>query len=97
MSNAFVIHVLFIVGVFAVIGGCAYCVMYDDVYEKEESALEETFVELCGMFYSVGATFGVNYIGVWICKPVRFDTVINTYVVECIWGWGLLCMEGWLC
>jgi hypothetical protein len=112
ISNAFVIHVLFIVSVFAVVAGCAYCVMYDDVYEKKEHALEETFVELCGMFYSVGATFGVNYtlrnvknssgwmytkgvkrivrgviafgvnyIGVYICKSIRFDTVINTYVV----------------
>jgi branched-subunit amino acid ABC-type transport system permease component len=47
MSNAFVIHVLFIVGVFAVIGGCVYWVMYDDVYEQKEHAL--------------GVTFGVNY------------------------------------
>ena len=62
MSNAFVIHVLFIVGVFAVIGGCAYCVMYDGVYEQKENALKETFFELCGMFYSVRTTFGVNYI-----------------------------------
>ena len=112
MSNAFVIHVLFIVGVFAVIGGCAYCVMYDDVYEQKENALDETVIELCGMFYSVGATFGVNYtlrnvknskgwmytkgvkrvvrgviafgvnyIGVCVCKRIRFDNVINTFVV----------------
>ena len=115
MSNAFVMYVLFIVGILAVIGGCAYCVMYDDVYEKEENALEETFVELCGMFYSVGATFGVNYtlrnmknssgwmytrvtkriirgviafvlnyIGVCICKRIRFDTVINTYIMRSV-------------
>ena len=115
MSNAFVMYVLFIVGILAVIGGCAYCVMYDDVYEKEENALEETFVELCGMFYSVGATFGVNYtlrnmknssgwmytrvtkriirgviafvlnyIGVCICKRIRFDTVINKYIMRSV-------------
>ena len=61
MSNAFVINVLFIVGVFAVIGGCTYCVMYDDMYEQKEHALLEMFFELCGMFYSVRVTFGVNY------------------------------------
>lgn len=115
MSNAFVMYVLFIVGVLAVIGGCAYCVVYDDVYEKEEDALEETLIELCGMFYSVGATFGVNYtlrnmknssgwmytrfgkrivrgviafvvnyVGMCICRRIRFDVVVNSYIVGSI-------------
>ena len=46
ISNAFVIHVLFIVGVFAVIGGCVYCVMYDDVYEKGTCTWSDVWCQL---------------------------------------------------
>ena len=91
MSNAFVIHVLFIVGVFAVIGGCVYWVMYDNMYEQKEHALEETFVKLCGMFYIVGVTFGVNY--TLRNRMDVYEGCKKDYKrYNCVWS--LLCMEG---